>query len=40
VLITAAVADDVPADWQARQIRISVAEDDTGRVSELNGGDA
>lgn len=35
VLITAAVADDVPADWQARQIGIAVAEDDTGRVSKL-----
>ncbi|MCV7383084.1 DNA replication/repair protein RecF [Mycolicibacter longobardus] len=38
VLITAAVPDDVPADWQARQIRIAVAEGDGGRVSELIGG--
>jgi DNA replication and repair protein RecF len=37
VLITAAVADDVPADWQARHIHIAVAEADTGRVSELIG---
>lgn len=35
VLITAAVPDDVPADWQPRQISIAVGEDDNGRVSEL-----
>lgn len=40
VLITAAVADDIPADWQARQIRITVAEGDDGRISELTGGSA
>lgn len=38
VLITAAVPDDVPADWQARQIGIAVTESDDGRVSELIGG--
>lgn len=38
VLITAAVPDDVPADWQARQIGIAVTEGDDGRVSELMGG--
>ena len=38
VLITAAVADDVPTDWQARQIHIAVTEGDDGRVSELIGG--
>lgn len=38
VLITAAVAEDVPADWQARQIHIAVTEGDQGRVSELIGG--
>lgn len=38
VLITAAVPDDIPADWQARQIRIAVTEGDEGRVSELIGG--
>ncbi|OBH21405.1 DNA replication/repair protein RecF [Mycolicibacter terrae] len=38
VLITAAVAEDVPTDWRARQIRIAVVEGDHGRVSELNGG--
>src|SRR5690625_1549863 len=37
VLITAAVADDVPADWHADQIRIAVVEDDDGRVSQLSG---
>lgn len=35
VLITAAVPDDIPADWQARRIRIAVTEGDEGRVSEL-----
>ena len=40
VLITAAVADDIPADWQARQICIAVTEGDQGRVSELIGGDS
>ncbi|WP_125079026.1 DNA replication/repair protein RecF [Mycobacterium sp. P7213] len=35
VLITAAVPDDIPADWQARHIRIAVTEGDEGRVSEL-----
>ncbi|MGV0748158.1 DNA replication/repair protein RecF [Mycolicibacter minnesotensis] len=35
VLITAAVPDDVPADWQARRIRIAVTEGDEGRVSGL-----
>lgn len=40
VLITAAVAEDVPADWQARQIHIAVSEGDHGRVSELIGGDS
>lgn len=37
VLITAAVPDDIPTDWQARQIRIAVTEGDEGRVSELIG---
>ncbi|OMC10433.1 DNA replication/repair protein RecF [Mycolicibacter heraklionensis] len=35
VLITAAVADDIPVDWQARRIRIAVNEGDEGRVSAL-----
>ncbi len=38
VLITAAVPDDIPADWHARQICIAVTEGDEGRVSELIGG--
>jgi len=38
VLITAAVPEDIPADWQARQVRIVVTEGDEGRVSELVGG--
>ena len=33
VLVTAAVADDVPGDWDARRIEISMRDDDTGRVS-------
>lgn len=37
VLITAAVAEDIPSEWQARRIRIAVAEGDEGRVSELVG---
>jgi DNA replication and repair protein RecF len=40
VLITAAVAEDVPVDWQARQIHIAVTEGDTGRTSELIGSDS
>ncbi len=35
VLITAAVPEDVPGDWQARRIRIAVTEGDEGRVSGL-----
>lgn len=37
VLITAAVAEDIPSEWQARRIRIAVAEGDEGRVSQLVG---
>jgi DNA replication and repair protein RecF len=35
VLLTAAVADDIPADLDARRITIGLAEDDSGRVSVL-----
>ena len=35
VLVTAAVPEDVPEQWQTRQIRITVAEDADGRRSEL-----
>ena len=33
VLVTAAVADDIPGDWDARRIEISMRDDDDGRVS-------
>jgi DNA replication and repair protein RecF len=33
VLVTAAVADDIPSDWDARRIEITMRDDDSGRVS-------
>jgi DNA replication and repair protein RecF len=33
VLVTAAVHDDIPGDWDARRIDITMREDDAGRVS-------
>ncbi|MDY6869838.1 MAG: DNA replication/repair protein RecF [Actinomycetota bacterium] len=33
VLVTAAVAEDIPADWDARWIMIRMQDDDDGRVS-------
>lgn len=33
VLVTAAVAEDIPADWDARRIMIRMQDDDDGRVS-------
>jgi DNA replication and repair protein RecF len=33
VLVTAAVAEDIPGDWDARRIEISMRDDDTGRIS-------
>ena len=33
VLVTAAVADDIPGDWDARRIEISMRDDDDSRVS-------
>ncbi len=33
VMVTAAVAEDVPGDWDARRIEISMRDDDTGRIS-------
>ena len=33
VLVTAAVADDIPGDWDVRRIEISMRDDDSGRVS-------
>ena len=33
VLVTAAVAEDIPGDWDARRIEISMRDDDAGRIS-------
>jgi DNA replication and repair protein RecF len=33
VLVTAAVHDDIPADWDARRIEITMRDEDNGRVS-------
>jgi DNA replication and repair protein RecF len=35
VLVTAAVADDIPSDWDARRVRIGMRDDDDGRISEV-----
>jgi DNA replication and repair protein RecF len=35
VLVTAAVNEDVPVDWDARRIEITMHEEDTGRISEV-----
>ncbi|OBH27274.1 DNA replication/repair protein RecF [Mycobacterium sp. E342] len=35
VLVTAAVAEDVPAGWSARQVDIELRDDDLGRVSAV-----
>ena len=35
VLVTAAVADDVPAGWDARRVTIGMRDDDSGRVSTV-----
>ena len=37
VLVTAAVSDDVPTDWDARRIEIDMLDGDTGRFSEVIG---
>lgn len=37
VVVTAAVADDIPADWDARRIGIGMSDDETGRKSEVIG---
>jgi DNA replication and repair protein RecF len=39
VLVTAAVPDDVPSDWRAGQLAITLVDRDDGRVSELAGAD-
>jgi len=33
VLVTAAVAEDIPGGWDARRIEIGMRDDDTGRIS-------
>ena len=33
VLITAAVPDDIPADWDARRVEITMRDGDEGRIS-------
>jgi DNA replication and repair protein RecF len=35
VLVTAAVLEDVPAGWDARQVHIDLRDDDSGRVSAV-----
>lgn len=35
VLVTAAVAEDIPADWDATRIGITLRDDDTGRASAV-----
>jgi DNA replication and repair protein RecF len=35
VLVTAAVQEDIPADWDARRIEITMHDEDTGRISEV-----
>lgn len=35
VLVTAAVAEDIPADWDATRISITLRDDDTGRASAV-----
>ena len=35
VLVTAAVHDDIPADWDARRIQIGMRDDEDGRMSEV-----
>ena len=35
VLVTAAVHDDIPTDWDVRRVDITMRDDDAGRVSEV-----
>ena len=37
VLVTAAVHDDIPGDWDARRVEIGMRDDEGGRMSELIG---
>jgi DNA replication and repair protein RecF len=36
VLVTAAVEDDVPAEWDVRRVRIDLQESDNGRISVVS----
>lgn len=35
VLVTAAVVEDIPADWDARRVYVDLHDSDSGRVSEM-----
>jgi DNA replication and repair protein RecF len=35
VLVTAAVEEDIPADWDARRMQINVREHDDGPISVM-----
>lgn len=35
VLVTAAVGDDIPPDWDARRVEVRMVDEDSGRVSVL-----
>jgi DNA replication and repair protein RecF len=35
VLVTAAVQEDIPSDWDARRIGITMRDDDAGRISDV-----
>jgi DNA replication and repair protein RecF len=35
VLVTAAVLEDIPADWDVRRVHIDLRDDDSGRVSAV-----
>lgn len=36
VLVTAAVLEDIPAGWDARQVHVDLRDSDSGRVSEMH----
>jgi DNA replication and repair protein RecF len=38
VLVTAAVAEDIPSDWDARRIEVTMQDDDAGRISMVRAG--
>lgn len=35
VLVTAAVDDDIPADWDVRRVQIEMTDSDSGRISQV-----